>query len=84
MNRDFVLFNLREALEEIERTIKEIESDPGYEDGDLMPAMSHLYHHLNTAWNARNASQERAKACGDADFEAWNQFPADLSVGGSS
>jgi hypothetical protein len=30
MNREFVLFNLREVLEEVERTIKEIESDPEY------------------------------------------------------
>jgi hypothetical protein len=83
MNRDFVLFHLREALEEIERTIKEIERDAEYEDGDLMPAMTHLYEHVNTAWNARDASQERAEACSEEDFAAWNQFPGDLPISGS-
>ncbi|HEY3124248.1 MAG TPA: hypothetical protein VGK70_09320 [Thermoanaerobaculia bacterium] len=76
MNREFVLFNLREALEELERTIKEIETDPEYEEGDFMPAMTHLYHHVNTAWNARDASQEKAEAGNEEDFVAWNQFPA--------
>ena len=34
MNKDWVLFHLKEALEEIENTIKDIEKDLEYEYGD--------------------------------------------------
>jgi hypothetical protein len=48
-----------------------------------MPAMTHLCEHVNTACNARDASQERAEACSEEDFAAWNQFPADPPINGS-
>jgi len=48
MNRDWVLFNLREAEEEIRRTIADIETTPDYDYGEFVVAMSHAYHHLNT------------------------------------
>jgi hypothetical protein len=41
MNRDWVLFNLREAEEEIRRTIAEIEAVPDYGYGEFVVAMSH-------------------------------------------
>jgi hypothetical protein len=31
--------------------------------------MAHLYHHLNTAWNARESSEERARVCSQEDYE---------------
>ena len=64
MNREAVLFNLQEAKEELDRTIKEFESDPDYDFGTFFVSMSHLYHHLNTAWNARDASEhDTANVC---------------------
>ena len=51
MNREWVLFQLREGQEELNRTIAEIAADPDYDVGEFIVAMQHLYHHLNTAWN---------------------------------
>lgn len=61
MNKDFVLFNLREAHESLQRIIKDIESQPDYDYGEYIVEMTHLYHHVNTAWNAQNINQERVK-----------------------
>ena len=80
MNRDYVLFHLREAQREIGDTIAEIDADPSYEFGDFLVAITHLYHHINTAWNARDSSESRAKACSESDFRRWRQFPADIDL----
>jgi hypothetical protein len=80
MTKDYVLYNLGEAAEELGRTLKEIESDSDYGDEDFYVAMAHIYHHLNTAWNARHASADRAAACTAEDFARWRQFPADIDM----
>jgi hypothetical protein len=80
MNNDYVLFHLREAADELRTTIRELETDPEYGYGDFVVAMMHLYHHVNTAWNAKEATQEQAAACSDEDFHRWRQFPADLDM----
>jgi len=84
MARDYILWNLREAAEELSRTISALESDADYTEAELMLAMGHLYHHLNTAWNARHATTARIEACSEEDFKAWSQFPDDLPVLGAS
>jgi hypothetical protein len=80
MNRDWVLFHLRQAHEELARTIAELEQDPEYEYGDYWPAMQHLYHHLNTAWNAREATPQEVDRAGDPEFNRWSAFPTDLPM----
>ena len=60
MNRDFVLFNLREAAEELGRTVREIEANPEYSSGELLVAMQHAYHHLNSAWNGQELAELKA------------------------
>lgn len=75
MNRNAILFHLREAKEELDRTIIEIEKSESYDVGELLPAMSHLYHHLNTAWNGKDASPERHTKCAPDDFHEWRKFP---------
>jgi hypothetical protein len=80
MNRSFVLFHLKEAQEELDRTIREIEDDPNYEHGEFVVAMSHLYHHANTAWNARNASKQATDDCSEEDFARWRKMPPDSDL----
>lgn len=80
MNREYVLWNLREAKKSLDSTISQIERDPFYEDEDLIACVLHLYHHINTAWNAREASSNRAYQCSARDFERWRRFPKDLEV----
>jgi hypothetical protein len=81
MNRDHTLFHLREAAEELQQTIGEIEGNPTYDQAEFWVAMQDLYHHLNTAWNARNESPERVAVTSEEDFLRWRQFPEDLGLG---
>ena len=80
MNRDYVLYNLKEAAEELERTVAEMAQDPEFDEGELRVAVEHAYHHINTAWNARNVSESRAKACSEKDFAEWRRFPEDIDL----
>lgn len=80
MNKDYVLYNLRDALKEIEDTIKDIESDPEYGEGEYSVAVNHLYHHVNTAWNARYASVAEVDECSEESFQKWRQFPQDVEM----
>lgn len=75
MNRDAVLFHLGEAKEELGSTIAEIESNPEYGFEELQVAISHLYHHINTAWNGRDVSLEAFQRCSQEDFDKWRKFP---------
>jgi len=74
LNRDWIARHLTEALEEIQKTIREVRN-PTYREGDYLVAMSHAYHHINTAWNARFASSEQHRECTQADFDSWRKFP---------
>ena len=80
MTKDYVLYNLKEAAEELGRTIGGIEADSDYGDEEFEIAVTHLYHHLNTAWNARHASPDHVNACATADFKRWRQFPTDINM----
>jgi len=80
MNREWVLFHLREAATELDSIIREIQDDPSYGYGAFSVDMAHLYHHLNTAWNSKAESAERVKLCSQEDFDAWRRFPLDLPL----
>jgi hypothetical protein len=80
MNREWVLHHLREAHEELGRTIGEITETPDYDSGEFLVSMSHLYHHLNTACNARDASESAVREVTAEDFRRWSAFPADVVV----
>ena len=77
MNQQAVLFHLKEAKEQLDDLIREIESDSSYSIDNYRVCMGHLYHHVNTAWNGRNASPERHRECTDIDFRKWRKFPKD-------
>jgi len=80
MNTGFLLFNLREAQEEIEETIRELETNSDFGEPEFSVAMMHLYHHVNTAWNARNSTPEESKNGSDEDFNRWGNYPSDLEL----
>jgi hypothetical protein len=80
MNRNYILYNLKEAQEELRRAIAEIESAHEYEYGDFLVPMSHLYHHINTAWNARDSSQAESDQCSEENFNKWRTMPTSLEL----
>lgn len=80
MNRDQVLLHLKEARDAIDSTIQEIHATPDYGYGEYWVDMQHVYHHLNTAWNSRDATPEQIAALTDAVFTRWSQLPDDLPM----
>lgn len=75
MNKNVVLFHLKEGMEELEKTISRIESEKDYSETDLNSGMGHLYHHLNTAWNGRDQTVEQFNNVTEEDFERCRKFP---------
>ena len=80
MNRQWVLHHLSEAQGEIAAIIAEIEKTPDYGYGEFWVALQHLYHHLNTAWNSRDATPDQVENATDGDFKRWSRFPEDLPM----
>lgn len=80
LNREWVSFHLQEAMEETRTTLADLAEDAEYGFPEFSVAMSHLYHHVNTAWNSRSASERRVAECSQPDFYAWRQFPQDLDL----
>lgn len=77
MNKKVILFHLRESLEELKKTIREIDTDQDYCEIDLEIGMGHLYHHLNTAWNGRNQTDDQHRKSTKSDFNRFRRFPKD-------
>jgi len=69
--------HLREAAEQLNDTIQAMNNDADYDIGDFRVEMSHLYNHLNTAWNGRDQTDEQFKECTDEDFSRFRKFPTD-------
>ena len=73
-----VLFNVREAKQELDGLVQDLElAESGKEpllelnEGRLAASLSHAYHHLNTAWRARGRDMPRA----DRTFAANEKWP---------
>jgi hypothetical protein len=75
MNHDAILVHLREAQNELDRMIAEIEENESYDIGEFRPAMSHIYHHLNTAWNGKDTPAKDYPAASRHKFHDWRKFP---------
>lgn len=80
MNRHVVSFHLREAAEELNRMIAEVERNQSYDVEEFRVAIGHLYHHLNTAWNARNQTDEEFAQCTDESFRRFRKFPLEAEL----
>jgi hypothetical protein len=78
MNKDYILYNLKETHKQIESIINDLTMDDSYNELTYFNDMRHVYHHLNTAWNARNSSKEESMICSEEDFNKWRHFPQDL------
>ena len=78
MNKRFIISNLKEAKEELEKTIQSIESEKDYGFGDFHVGMAHAFHHLNSAWNGRDISDTEWKEYSDETYARLERFPVDL------
>jgi hypothetical protein len=77
MNKDYVLYNLDEAQKALDEIIADMRSNRDYDYGEYIVDLTHVYHHLNTAWNARDESKATTDECSEQNFYRWRQFPTD-------
>jgi hypothetical protein len=77
LNRKFIQYNLEEIQEEVENTLKGIKRGDDYTQQDFYRAIQHIVHHVNIAWNARNATQVEVD---EGDLTRWSQYPTDLRL----
>jgi hypothetical protein len=80
MNKQHVIFQLQEAEEQLQETLKNIQEDSEYEYGDFLVEMSHLYHHINTAWNSRESTEEDLNLCSEDNFNKWRKMPSNQEL----
>jgi hypothetical protein len=80
MNKEYIAFNLRAALEKLEQTVKRLQEDQAYGEKKFMAAMKYAYRHMNIAWNARNCTEQAARKCTMEDVESWRHFPSDIDL----
>jgi len=80
MNRRVAIFHLREAAEELNRTVAEVERNESYDLEEFRVAMGHLYHHLNTAWNGRDQTDDEFAKCTDESFRRFRKFPSESEL----
>lgn len=81
MNKDYLLYNLQEAKEQLYQIIQDLKNNSDYDFGEYIVDMTHLYHHINTAWNAKDSTETESNNCTDEDFYKWRQFPKDIYLG---
>lgn len=81
MNNSVILSNLREAHDQLTEIIEVIDSDPFYDEALFMATITHLYHHINSAWNARNVTVEQWSNLTEEQFFKWRSFPKDIDMG---
>lgn len=82
LNREVILSNLKEAVEELQSIIEDLETDTSYAPIEFRVGMEHAYHHINTAWNARYCSfSEYYEKSTEEDFFRWREFPKNIHMG---
>lgn len=80
MNASYVLYHLKEAADEIRRLVEEDIHDPEFLEHQFVDAMRHVFHHVNTAYNARNVTEAEARECSESDYYLWRKFSEDLDM----
>jgi dGTP triphosphohydrolase len=76
INIEVLVFELREAEEQIESLLKDLEEDPSNTlESDLHAAFHHIYHHVNSAWNCRRIRQDYLLTMTDREFDENQKFP---------
>ena len=68
------LDELQDAHEHLGNLLREISSDPEFEEIQLRSHLGHVYAHLNRAWRRRNVPEDLS----DVEWEAAREFPVDI------
>ncbi len=76
MNKNYIVTNLEEAHLELEQVLKDLKQDGTFGEQEFNAAMSSVYHYLNTAWNARHATESEVNELSSEHFYLWREFPS--------
>ncbi len=77
MNTSFIRYNLQEIQEELEVISSGLSRGEAYRHEDFYRSMQHVIHHVNIAWNARNASPAEVE---EGSLQKWSGFPKDIQL----
>jgi hypothetical protein len=76
--RAYIRRNLEDALGELTWMLEAIRPDAEIDETEFGVRMAHLYSHLNTAWNVRDAGAREIDAANREQLNAWERFPMDI------
>ena len=79
MNKEHIRFHLQEASDALSEILSGV-NDEDFFELDFSLSLQHLYYHLNSAWNAREATDEQLDECSDKNFAMWRMYPADIPL----
>ena len=74
--KHILLYDLKDALEGLQRCVTEMENESGFDESDYHVHMQHIYFHLNNAWNLRNESFDEINK--EHGLDRWSCFPKDI------
>ena len=74
-NRQLIIDNLQEAIEQLQEIAAELANDQEYDEGQLRVDLEHAYHHINYAWHIRGVSESEAAECSEENYVKWSRFP---------
>jgi len=80
LNRESISFQLREAQEAIATLLEDL-ADPEEQDYDeerFTIDMTHIYHHINSAFNTRFAREDYYETMTQEEFDQNERFPTDI------
>ena len=77
MKNSYVQINLQEAKMQLDEIFDQFES---LDEVEFMISMTHLYHHLNTAYNCKSLDEDYcfSKTEEDDFYNKMGKFPIDL------
>lgn len=76
-NRDLIIINLEEAIEQLQDTVSSLSNHQEYDEGQFRLDLAHAYHHVNFAWHIRAVSQSEVAECSQDNYVKWSKFPVD-------
>lgn len=79
MNSKFITYNFQEIQEEVEVILRDMKAG-GMTEDKFRKSVQHIYHHLNTAWNGRNAPGDALDVPHSELLKKWEKFPTDMRV----
>ena len=75
--KDVLLFHLKEARDGLNSIVILLEGERELESADLVADIGHVYHHMNSGWNARLRGDYFKNSNLDTFIED-REFPADI------